>query len=245
MNAIRKLFLGLGVALVAALWLSPAVAAPITIDDFTQPPNAAQGVNRNSAGVSTQTVMGLPTGNVAAGQRTIELTQTSAGGDTSLAVDPGGLSALKQGDAAASSDSRTTWDFLTGSGPIDLTNQTHILLNDVLIDIGQATFEVVVDGFSLGQQTILANQTPIDLLFPLAGIPNVGATNLIELFIDVPLGATGDTDVNVQDVITVEQIPGEGCCVPEPASLALWSLLGLGAAGYARRNWGKGRKVAA
>jgi hypothetical protein len=246
MNAIRKLLLGVGVAAVATLWLSPAQAADITIDDFTVPPGGVQSITltNNPGTVGPINFSPIPTANTAAGQRAITLTQVQ-GGTSNLTVDPlpSILTELNHGNAAASSNSVTLWDFVTGAGPINLSGQTSIVLQNTTVDVGLATFDVLVNGTSLGAQILPAFLGSQDLTFSLAGAPGLNAVNTIELRINIPFGVGGNTDVTIDNVLSPMQPPPPG--VPEPASIALWSLLGLGAVGYARRSWGKGRMVTA
>ena len=65
-----------------------------------------------------------------------------------------------------------------------------------------------------------------------SGVPNISQ---LDLFTIRSVGIAGDDNVFFDDLIfadTFAEAVGQAAVVPEPASVAIWTLLGLGLAGF-------------
>jgi len=69
-------------------------------------------------------------------------------------------------------------------------------------------------------------------------VPGDKGTDANDVFMDA-IRLSNNADTAFFDVTGVEFVDGGGTVVPEPASIAIWSLLGLCLAGYGYRRRNK------
>lgn len=242
----RSLLLALA-AMIVAVITTPAVA-DLIVDDFSL--NAVHQVQLNGpappviSGSNTQ--IGINPNNTIGGSRRLDLRLLQSASvlfESKLVVAPNvgnGILALAN-DPGNRSQAMVTWNANgTGLGGVDLTSggtDTHFLVSVVLGDLSLSPkVEVWDTNNNLASYQINGIPAiPSDNVFPFEDFVNFGNTDFTSID-KIKLTVDGVTNLDMW----IDLIGTTNPQVPEPMSLAVWSV-GLAAAGLAARRRNRAR----
>lgn len=250
MNPYRNVCLGLA-ALAVALLATQSVRAQIAVDNFAQPAAVAT-FTQTTVGSQSFTQSGLNPANTIGGVRdgTVTASVITTAGVDNVEVKVG--AGVYDYASTSGADGAATLRYdgaAVGSGDLNLNLMGQAINVQFVLSDSSLPLPVTVtlnDGVNSAAVTLnLTNLiNPGDPAVTLAFNPaaftannpaiNLASINTVEIGFNPSVGR--DFRLGGEGIIIRQEIP-------EPASIALWSLLGLGAVGYARRSWNKGRKA--
>jgi hypothetical protein len=220
------------------LGVSPVVnAADITVDDFsatTLPPGAGIGSLNQSGVGTTGPFPDGPNAGVLGGYRTItnQVTATGGGINANMTIQTGPQTLSYNTDSGVAGILTLLYD-ANGVGLFaDFSGGTSLDLPFSAIDLpGLVVMATLSDGtnsFTQSSGALAAGAQTVS--FPLSGFTGVDLSNVqsVKLVFD----AANSQDFTLSGpggIIIVQEIP-------EPASLALWGVIGIAGAWYTRRR---------
>jgi len=241
------------VAIVLVAGLSAvAIGAPVTFDGFTSPGSGVQTVGGIAGGGNPSPA--VPASNFQSGlsgilfgnSRTITAQRQAGtstfGADVNTSI--GGMYAFANGPATGSVFT-INYNFAAQGFALDFSSNGLFQLTDVDLDAGSADFFVTfTDGtntFTTPVTNVAAAAPPTDVPFILSdgigGVNEAAITGITVTIDTVNPGIAGsdgffdDIEIDDSTQITLQ--------VPEPASMALFGLIGLGGVIAARRKMRK------
>jgi hypothetical protein len=212
----------------------------LIIDTFNDTEQAISGVGGAVPPVISSTVAATE---AVGGFRTLELVEVLGPGGTlssSLVVDAGGVTDFLSysNDSSTSSDAHVIWDANgTGLGGVDLTDgglSSYLSLEILDIDFGGIDMEFDITDTSANTASIMIDDAAIGIhQVVFSDFTNFGGTDF-EMIDSITLHLHGAQakDLDLDFVFT----SGEITPIPEPSTIILLGLGGLGMLGYAWRS---------
>ncbi len=241
--------LGVALGVVAGL-TAAAEGAPVPFDFFTSPASGVQTVGGAAGGGNPSPpapasnfqsgLSGISFGN----QRTITAQRQGGFGsfDADVNTTLAGQYAFANG-AATGSIFTIAYDFAAQGFSLDFSTSDLVQLVGIAVDSGQADITITsTDGansFTTPVQSVLAGPaTDLDF-FVVGGLVDPTAITGLTITVDTVSPGLSGSDGRINNVNFDDSVRITGDPVPEPASMALFGLVGLGGVIAARRKMRK------